>query len=280
MQGYSIVWPAWLDDVAAYRFIEGCDLVGVAPISYAILVPTIYGQMLINRYDINQANALIKTCKGHDHHEIEMIAKIFDILAPPFGVFIDVGANIGTHTLGIARRLGDRGRVYSYEPQRLLFQMICGSLALNAVTNVFCMNEAVGAAPGKVAVPQFDYFRPMNFGSVEFGPQQRETLDQVRGDDPAKTEFVSVSTIDHLGLAEAHVIKIDAEGMELEVLAGAQETIARCSPILLVEYLKVDRERLLAILKGAGYQVYQFDINVLAIPKAYETRVLTNRPCL
>ncbi|WP_419757406.1 FkbM family methyltransferase [Acidisoma sp.] len=251
-----------------------------APISYAILVPTVYGQMLINRHDINQANALIKTCKGHDHHEIEMIARIFDILAAPFGVFIDVGANIGTHTLGIARHLGRGGRVYSYEPQRLLFQMICGSLALNAVTNVFCMNEAAGAAPGKIAVPQFDYFSPMNFGSVEFGPQQREKLDQIRGDDPAKAEFVRVSTIDHLELAEVHVIKIDAEGMELDVLAGAQETIARCTPILLVEYLKVDRKLLLAVLKCAGYQVYQFDINVLAIPKVYEARVLTNRPRL
>ena len=253
---------------------------GTAPIPYAILVPTVYGQMLINRYDINQTNALIKTCKGHDHHEIEMIAKIFDIIAPQLGVFIDVGANIGTHTLGIARHLGDRGRVYAYEPQRLLFQMICGSLALNAVTNVFCMNEALGAAPGKVAVPQFDYFRPLNFGSVEFGAQQREKLDQFRGDDPLKTEYVPVSTIDNLALAEVHVIKIDAEGMELEVLAGAQGTIARCSPILLVEYLKVDRERLLAILKRLGYQVYHYDINVLAIPKAYETRVVTNRPPL
>ena len=251
-----------------------------APISYAILVPTIYGQMLINRYDINQANALIKTCKGHDHHEIEMIARIFDIVAPSHGVFIDVGANIGTHTLGIARHLGDRGRVYSFEPQRLLFQMICGSLALNAVTNVFCMNEAVGAAAGKLAVPQFDYFKPMNFGSIEFGEEQREKLDQPRGGDPAKAEFVPISTIDHLDLAEVHVIKIDAEGMELDVLAGAQTTISRCNPVLLVEYLKVDRERLLVILKGAGYQVYKYDINVLAIPKAYETRIITNQPPL
>jgi FkbM family methyltransferase len=251
--------------------------VATAPIPYAILVPTVYGQMLINRHDINQANALIKTCKGRDHHEIQMIARIFDILAPPSGVFIDVGANIGTHTLGIARHLGERGRVYAYEPQRLLFQMVCGSLALNAVTNVFCMNEAAGAAPGRIAVPQFDYFKPMNFGSVEFGPQQRETLDQVRGDDPAKTEYVPVSTIDHLELADVHVIKIDAEGMELEVLAGAQQTIARCRPVLLVECLKVDRERLLAILKNADYRVYQVDINLLAIPSTYEARITINR---
>ncbi len=251
-----------------------------APISYAILVPTVYGQMLINRYDINQANALIKTCMGHDHHEIQMIARIFDILAPAFGVFIDVGANIGTHTLGIARHLGERGRVYAYEPQRLLFQMVCGSLALNAVTNVFCMNEAAGAAPSRIAVPQFDYFKPMNFGSVEFGPQQHETLDQVRGNDPAKTEYVPVSTIDHLDLSEVHVIKIDAEGMELEVLAGARQTIARCSPVLLVECLKVDRERLLAILKETGYRVYQLGINVLAIPKTYEALITIDRPPL
>jgi hypothetical protein len=49
---------------------------------------------------------------------------------------------------------------------------------------------------------------------------------------------------------------------------------------LLVEHIKVDREHLLAILKGEGYQVYRYDINFLAIPKAYEARVLTNRPRL
>jgi FkbM family methyltransferase len=250
------------------------------PAPYTILVPTIYGQMLVNRHDINQTNALIKTCRAYDHHEIEMISRIFDIIAAPFGVFIDVGANIGTHTLGIARHLGARGRVYSYEPQRLLFQMICGSLALNAVTNVFCMNEAVGAAPGMIAAPQYDYFKPMNFGSVEFGEEQREVLHQVRASDPANADYVRVSTLDDLDLAEAHVIKIDAEGMELEVLAGAQATLARCGPVLVVEHLKVDRGRLLEVLTSAGYQTYLCAINLLAIPKHYEARILTNRPPL
>jgi FkbM family methyltransferase len=249
-------------------------------LSYTILVPTIYGQMLVNRHDINQTNALIKTCRAHDHHEIEMISRIFDIIAAPFGVFVDVGANVGTHTLGIARHLGARGRVYSYEPQRLLFQMICGSLALNAITNVFCMNEAVGAASGKIAAPQYDYFKPMNFGSVEFGERQREVLHQARASDPANTEYVRVSALDDLDLAEVHVIKIDAEGMELEVLAGARATIARCGPVLLVEHLKVDRDRLLEALTSAGYRAYLYAINLLAIPKRYEARILTNRPPL
>jgi hypothetical protein len=68
--------------------------------------------------------------------------------------------------------------------------------------------------------------------------------------------------------------------VELDVLADAQNIIPRCSPMLLVEQLKVDRERLLAVLKGAGYPVYQYEINLLAIPKASATRVLTNRPRL
>ena len=89
-----------------------------------------------------------------------------------------------------------------------------------------------------------------------------------------------ISTIDHLELADVHVIKIDAEGMELEVLAGAQQTIARCRPVLLVECLKVDRERLLAILKNADYRVYQVDINLLAIPSTCEARITINRPPL
>jgi len=224
---------------------------------------------MVNRHDINQTWSLIKSGKAEGDSEINMIRQMLDYIQADTKIFVDVGANIGTHSFAVARHLADAGRVYSFEPQRLLFQIICGTMALNSVTNVYCYNAAVGAAAGELAVPQFDYFKPMNFGSVEFGENQIEKLDQERGNDPEKVEYVPVVTIDSVRLPGVHVLKIDAEGMEFEVLAGARETILRFTPILIVEFFKVDFNKLGHKLEEMGYRVYIHDIVFICIPQRY-----------
>ena len=67
------------------------------------------------------------------------------------------GANIGTHTLFLARQVGHDGLVIAFEPQRLVFQCLCANIRLlNSVTNVQCRQQAVGTAPGKIKVPVLD----------------------------------------------------------------------------------------------------------------------------
>jgi hypothetical protein len=150
------------------------DDLSLQPVSFAAIVPTAYGQMLVNRYDINQTNALFKTGMAIDHGEIKMLAKLLD-KGRPDPVVIDVGANFGTYTLAFASYVGPRGRVYAFEPQRLIYYMLAGSVALNSLTNVHCFNVAVGDHEDLIDVPQFDYSKPMNFGSVEFGRRSRKS---------------------------------------------------------------------------------------------------------
>lgn len=237
---------------------------------YTAIVPTLYGHMLINRYDIDQSNALFKTGGAPEHGEILLLCRILDLL-PDTGrkVFVDVGANTGTHTLGVAKHLGQNGTVHSFEPQRLMFQMICGSAALNSMTNIHCHNVAVGAEMGRIEVPQYDYFQPLNFGSIEFGREQKEPLHQQRGNDPDRTEHVPRITIDSFGFPALHLMKVDTEGMEFEVLAGAAETIARCAPVMFLEYLKVDAPALAHVLKDMGYALFDVRPNYLCIPERY-----------
>ena len=235
-------------------------------IPYTITVPTAYGTMLVNRHDINQTGALVKQGIAVDFGEILIVKKLLDVTPAAHKVFIDVGANVGTHTLAIAQHLKQNGTVHAFEPQRIMFQMICGSLALNSVVNTHCHNMAVGGSSGRIKVPQFDYFKPLNFGSIEFGGAQKERLHQEPGQDVTRTEFVTQVTLDSFEWPEVHVIKIDAEGMEFAILEGARETIARCAPYLLVEYLKVDKAELASRLKGFGYRLYDIGINYLAVP--------------
>jgi FkbM family methyltransferase len=241
-------------------------------VPFATIVPTLYGPMLINRHDINQTNSLYKTGLALEHADIILLTQLLSYLGTDL-TFVDVGANFGTFALGLARALGPNGKVHAFEPQRIIYNLLVGSVALNSLTNVYCYNVALGNTEGQVEIPQFDYNQPMNFGSVEFTPDQIEPLHQIRGHDPAKSEFVPLKTIDSFNFPKLNIMKVDTEGMELEVLQGAVQTIRRCRPLLYVEFLKGNREALGKAILALDYAVHQNGNNLLCIPTELASRI-------
>ena len=233
--------------------------------SFSIVVPTAYGQMIINRFDINQANALIKTGKAIDHDEIMVLIGLLQ-QRPANAVVVDAGANFGTYALACAPIVGPLGRVHAFEPQRLIYNMLCGSVALNSMTNVVCHNLALGDQTGVIEAPQFDYFKPLNFGSVEFGERQNEPLDQERRYEKNSAETVGITTLDRFTFDRLDLLKVDVEGMEMKFLDGAKNTILKCRPIIHIEYLKVDGRQLGERLASFGYNLYHNDMNYTCIP--------------
>lgn len=161
----------------------------------------------------------------------------------PGDVALDIGANLGAHTLPLAQLVGPGGAVFAFEPQRILFQILCGNVALNELPNVHALPVALGRAAGRTKVPALDYRGAVNFGGVSLGG--------THGED------VPVLTLDQLEVSKVKLIKIDVEGMELEVLAGAKATLARCRPLLYVENDRADRsEALVAQLQEDGYRMW------------------------
>ncbi|MEA2727940.1 MAG: hypothetical protein QOF70_2415 [Acetobacteraceae bacterium] len=241
----------------------------VAALPFSVVVPTVYGQMIVHRLDDAQGMHLFRHGRANAHGEIMLLADILSHAPSGGRVVIDVGANFGTFSLALSRLVGAGGKVIAFEPQRIIYYMLAGTMALNCAINVHCINAAVGDAPGSLEVPQFDYFSPLSFGSVEFGPEQRETLTQPRQHDAASIEFIPVVTIDSLGLERVDLLKIDAEGMEMEVLRGAEKTIERCRPVIYAEWLKVGEIELRERLEALGYFVQNCRLsdNFLAIPK-------------
>ena len=171
-------------------------------------------------------------------------AELFKQLVRPGMVVLDVGANIGAHTIVFAQAVGLGGRVYAFEPQRAIHHLLCGNLALNHHTTVVAYHAAVGRGPGSVRVPRIDYTKDSNFGGLALGTW-------TQGD------VVSVLTLDSLNLDRCHFIKIDVEGMELDVLAGARKLLALHQPLLYVENDRTEKSAaLIEWLLTHGFHLY------------------------
>ena len=160
-------------------------------------------------------------------------------------VVLEVGANIGAHTVGLATRVGPTGRVLAFEPQRLAFQALCANVALNSLVNVDCYWAALGERRGTVTVPELDPSQPANFGGVSLA---------------GVTQGRSVACFtldDFIGAPRVRLVKIDVEGMEADVLRGGVKLIERFRPLLYVENDRVDRsEALMRLVDGLGYRLY------------------------
>ena len=148
---------------------------------------------------------------------------LFEKLLKPGMVVIEVGSNIGALTVPIARLVGDTGRVLAFEPQQVIFQQLCANLALNGLMNVWAERRALGNPHEAklMGVPTVDYTQTNNFGGLALV-------------DDWRPEMVSVVKLDDF-LVEPHFLKIDCEGMELDVINGAQSIIAQSRPVIYTE---------------------------------------------
>lgn len=75
-----------------------------------------------------------------------------NILLPKGAVVVDIGAHVGPHAIALAHQVGPTGRVYAFEPQRTLFNLLCGNAALNGYYNVKAEQLALSDKEGYVEV--------------------------------------------------------------------------------------------------------------------------------
>lgn len=174
----------------------------------------------------------------------ELEAALFSQIVRPGDVVVEVGANIGAHTIHLARLVGPNGRVHAYEPQRVIFQLLCANVALNNLFNVYTHHAGVGSNVGELYVPPLDYATVNNFGGLSLSQQKHG-------------EPVPVVCLDTLVLPALKLLKVDVEGMEHEVLSGARQTIQKHRPILYVENDRKEKSAaLITLIDELGYDMY------------------------
>ncbi len=156
---------------------------------------------------------------------------IFRAILRPGGIAIDVGANVGWHSLLMASLVGASGRVLAVEANPSLQKRLHDNLSINCFRQVEVVPCAVGDTEGTM-----EFYAPLagdpNSGNGHLGADNSATAIQtVRVNARPLDAVVAAAELESLDL-----IKIDVEGFEWPVLHGGERTIARLRPHIVFEY--------------------------------------------
>lgn len=226
--------------------------------------------MMVNRFDFNPQQGF----GGVGQHLLDTGTESLDALwlldhflaGSNDKTVVDVGANIGTFALPGSQMVSN-GKLYAFEPQRQIFQMMCGNMALNSIDNVFAERLAIGMINGPITIPKINYYHPSSFGSIgltgEFCDDVGQDLDFGNGEIIRQTRLD-----DYFGTQRIDFLKIDVEGMEQDVLEGARKIIARDRPMMYIEFYKQHNQAadLKQLISDLGYVTTQIDINFACVP--------------
>ncbi len=193
---------------------------------------------------------------------------ILRTILKPGDVFIDVGAHMGWFTLNAGQVVGDKGKVYAFEPNPSVAGWLRDNCELNHLHNVSLEEVAVSDKNDTVIfwIGDID-----SLGSLR---RQNATRDSTH--ESKKLKRLSI-TLDHFAdkhkLRKIKFIKVDAEGADLQVLMGAERILRKFSPCLLVEVFgltqETDRNRdkeivsYLARLDYKPYELTKFGVRLI-----------------
>lgn len=180
-------------------------------------------------------------------HEPE-VRKIFQPKSDE--IVIDIGAHVGTYTIRLAKRAK---YVVAIEPHSSIFQVLRHNIKLNKLDNVLALNVGVGMQDSIMYLcPSYDCG-----GRTQYGLTKLTTTE---GRWPVKVYSLD-SLTEKLRLQRIDWIKIDAEGMEFDILQGARNTLKKYEPKMIIEIHGDDRPHILKFLSDNRYSFEDVNTN-------------------
>jgi FkbM family methyltransferase len=242
-----------------------------------VIAATNHGTMIVNRNDYRMVDErsgygvgyqLLNTA-SFDQSEVDFALGLLSLRRQYFGpgvVALDCGANVGVHTVEWAKHMHGWGSIIAIEAQERIYYALAGNIAINNCLNATAVWGAVGRENEEIKIPVPNYLVSSSFGSLEL---KKSATNEYIGQsiDYAEENMVVVQqrAIDSFGLGRLDFIKIDVEGMEVDVLDGASGVIQAFLPIMLIEIIKSDRSQIESMLKSMGYEIVSVGINILAV---------------
>ncbi len=182
-----------------------------------------------------------------------LVVAALSALVRPGDTCIDVGANAGYQSLLMGHFAGPTGRVYSFEPNLAIVRKLRRNLELNPrlIERVEIITFGLGDTPREMFVSP----------ATDEGAGNAVLCD---GQYSHTTHAVQIRTLDSFEIERVDCLKIDVEGMELEVLQGAERTLRRWVPHIIFETLThhaPEKHRPLEdFLRSLGYQLFGLNL--------------------
>lgn len=186
-------------------------------------------------------------------------------LVQPGSLVLDIGANIGAHTLTLAQSVGPNGRVLAFEPTDYAHGKLQRNLALNPelvkrVTAFHCFLTATDANPIPDAIySAWPLAREPGLHAKHLGREMKTETAQARSVDSVLAELAD---------QKVALVKFDVDGFECDVLKGARTLLSEARPIFVMElapYVLDERgaslDELISFFVPRGYRFYEETTN-------------------
>jgi FkbM family methyltransferase len=177
--------------------------------------------------------------------------------------FVDIGAHIGYFSLLAAKIVGDHGTVFSFEPEKKNYDHLKQNIAMNDLTNIKTFNIALSSDDKEGEL----FVNSDNDGGHALWDVSKHPFNKNSRHAHVK-QAVTIATLDSIIQSESidriHLIKIDTEGTEHNILQGSLNTIKRCKvPYIICEInrfglkqMGTSETRLREFMKELGYETY------------------------
>ena len=171
------------------------------------------------------------------------------------GVFLDIGANIGVHSLFMSRHAAS---VHSFEPYELVRNSLEKNIALNQISNITVHPVGLGNS-----TEELQYFAPTGFNRGTGSFVESHEIQNNRALHKLRVEAAD-AYLAAMGVHNVDVMKIDVEGFERFVLAGMKATLESARPVIFMEYSSSTRKSLESVadlmsLLPDGYGIRKFN---------------------
>ena len=187
---------------------------------------TDYAEVFGNKLFLSKKGLALSISHYGTYEELE--SKIMEEKIEMGNIVVDVGANIGLHTLNMARIVGNTGQVFAFEPDPSNFEILKKNVKINNYKNIILEQKAVGDKHGRTTLYQSDH--P---GKHRIFPQTEQAKSQVQVELTNLDNYFDSDMTDKINF-----IKIDVEGLEFSVLKGMKNILKNSKKIkILFEFM-------------------------------------------
>lgn len=220
--------------------------------------------------------------KGYEFHLVDISKLLIEDVE--HGCVLDIGANLGSYSIPLAKHFPNL-QFFLFEPQRIIYYQLCGNIIINSLSNIIAVQLGVSDEQKIIQTTVPNYLTETNAGAFSLDDEVRQN--QYECSSVGGNEVMNIVTLDMMDIKNIRLIKIDVEGLELNVLKGAVNTLKKNDyPPIIFEtwtwkpWFQKRREDLFRHVESLGYSIIVVGENNIAQYKGrpmIDFELITNR---